>query len=431
MLIRLIRTRDQFLFKILAVDRYFFPLCRNGNPGLEDLYTFIIGRIKNKIISGSLLYTKALNKNKMKKLLIELLLAVTIGATAFGQSGGNWNIVKTKNKVDGRSECSLVAVNGKLYLIGGDGPAKPVVVYDPVKNTWTKKALTPVVMHHFQAVALKDKIYVLDAFYDGGFPNQSPMPNSYSYDTKTDTWQKLAEIPEARRRAGAGEAVHNGKLYLVGGITHGHSSGTNSMFDEYDPATNTWKVLQEAPHIRDHSMAVVVGDKLYAIGGRNTSYRDPKGVIPFFRQVILDVDCYDFKTSTWSTLASKLPMGTGGGTAVNLDNIIYYIGGERATDTKENSPQKDVYYLDPSTSNEWAKATDLNLARNGVGGTVLNHKIYIAGGAGGAPPPAMQHMPDTASANSNQPQNNFPKGPFPGQSQDGGDIGLEMYTIKK
>jgi len=76
------------------------------------------------------------------------------------------------------------------------------------------------------------------------------------------------------------------------------------MFNDYDPATNTWKVLQDTPHIRDHSIAVVVGDKLYAVGGCNTSYRDPKGIIPFFKQVILEVDCCDFKTGTWSTLAA-------------------------------------------------------------------------------------------------------------------------------
>jgi len=212
------------------------------------------------------------------------------------------------------------------------------------------------------------------------------------------------------------------------------------MFDEYDPKTDTWKVLPDAPHIRDHSMAVVVGDKLYAVGGRNTSYRDPNNVIPFFRMVMLDVDCYDFKTGTWSTLAAKLPMGTGGGTAVNLGNKIYYIGGERATDTMPNGPQKDVYYLDPSTSNEWTKTGDLNMARNGVGGAVLDHKIYIAGGSGGGPggpPPggARQGMPpgppNGNPPNGGPPGGGQPNGPPPGQGPGGGgSITLEVFTLK-
>jgi len=376
----------------------------------------------------------------MKHLITSLLVTVFVAGSCFAQSDmGSWQVVKTQNKIDGRSECSLVAVKGKLYLIGGDGPAEPVEVYDPATNSWTKKAMAPCVMHHLQAVALGDKIYVLDAFYEGGFPQQAANPNVYSYDTKSDSWQKLAEIPADRRRAGAGEAVYKGKLYLVCGITHGHSSGTNAMFDEYNPATNTWKQLPDAPHIRDHSMAVVVGDKLYAVGGRNTSYRDPENKIPFFRMVMLDVDCYDFKTGAWSTLAAKLPMGTGGGTAVNLDNKIYYIGGERATDTTQNAPQKDVFVFEPANSTEWTRASSLNLARNGVGGTVLDHKIYIAGGAGGGPggpPPGGMPGPPNGGPPPNmglQANGALPPNPPPGMrpgGPNGGDIGLEVFILK-
>lgn len=115
------------------------------------------------------------------------------------------------------------------------------------------------------------------------------------------------------------------------------------MFDEFDPAANTFKVMPDAPHIRDHSLAVVIRDKLYSVGGRNTSYRDPSNLITFFIQTELNVNCYDFNLGTWSTLVAKLPPGTGGDTAVNLDNKIYYISGERATATTQNRSQKDVY----------------------------------------------------------------------------------------
>lgn len=369
----------------------------------------------------------------MKIELTGLLFLAAIYTNSLAQSStnGHWQVIKTKKKLDGRSECSLVTAQNKLYLIGGDGPAQAVEVYDPKTNIWIKKAMAPTAMHHLQGVSLGDKIYVLDAFYNGSFPNQFPLPNSYSYDTKTDIWQKLVEIPEARRRAGAGEAVYQGKLYLVCGITHGHSSGTNAMFDQYDPATNTWKILPDAPHIRDHSMAVVIGDKLYAVGGRNTSYRDPNNIIPFFSQVMLDVDCYDFKTGKWTTLPYKLPKGTGGGTAVNLEGKLYYIGGERATDTEANSPRKDVYVLDPSQSTGWVKAASLNLARNGVGGAVLNSKIYIAGGAGGPggppPPSGGPGMPPPPASGIGASQAG-PPGPPPSGGPHGGDISLEVFT---
>lgn len=318
----------------------------------------------------------------MKKLIVALPLLLITMAAFYRLDNGDWMLVSSTNTPSSRNECGFAAVNGKIYLVGGDAPAQPVEIYDPSISGWTKGATAPAIMHHFQAVGLGDKVYVLDAFSDRNYPNQIPLANAYAYDTKKDKWQQLAGLPTDRRRGGAGAAVYKGKLYLVCGILHGHHDGTNGLFDEYDPETNTWKSLPDAPHIRDHSMAVVVKDKLYAVGGRNTSLHDPNNFMSFFDKVVLDVDCYDFKTGKWSTLAAKLPKGTGGGNCVNLDGKIFYIGGERATATKPNGPQKDVYYIDPETDTEWKVAPSLNKARNGVGATIYNHQIYIAGGAG-------------------------------------------------
>ncbi len=331
---------------------------------------------------------------------------------------GDFTILKTKNEAGGRSECGLAAVNGKLYLIGGDGgEPKAVECFDPETLKWTELAKAPLTMHHFQAVAYKNDVYVLDAFSEGGFPNQTPMSNVYIYHTKTNTWQKGCEIPATRRRAGAGAAEYNSKIYLVAGIKAGHSSGTNNMFDVYDPQTNTWDSLPGAPHIRDHCSATVIKDKLYAVGGRNTSYHEPNNFMAFFSKTVTEVDCYDFKTGKWSTLAAKLPLGSGGGAVVNLNDKLYYMGGERATDVLPNAPRKNVYYLDPSAQNKWTETDSLNLARNGMAAAVLNNKIYAAGGSGGGPggpgpganPGAMQ-VPriDTNMHNGNNAPNGMP-----------------------
>ncbi len=70
-----------------------------------------------------------------------------------------------------RNECGFVSVNGKFYLIGGDGgEVKTVDCLDPKTRTWTTLAKAPEIKHHSQAVALENKIYVLDAFSTGGSP---------------------------------------------------------------------------------------------------------------------------------------------------------------------------------------------------------------------------------------------------------------------
>ena len=312
-----------------------------------------------------------------------LILILLHSFYAAGQSG-HWEVLKIKNETPARSECGLAAVNGKLYLIGGDG-SKAVESFDPITLQWTRLSNAPIDMHHFQAVSYNNRIYVLEAFAGGGFPDQVPMSNVYIYDPKNDTWQKGGEVPADRRRAGAGAVAYKDKLYLIAGIQHGHSSGTTNRFDVYDAKTGVWTQLPDAPHIRDHCSATVVNDKLYVVGGRNTSYHEPDNFMAFFSKTVLDVDCYDFKTGKWSVLPAKLPLGSGGGAVVNFNDVLYYIGGERATTTEQNASRKNTYYLDPSTQHQWIETDSLNNGRNGMAAVVLNNKIYVTGGSGGGP----------------------------------------------
>ena len=348
---------------------------------------------------------------------------------------GQWQIVKAKNQINSRSECGLAAVDGKLYLIGGDGGGVlPVESFDPKTLTWTKLADAPVVMHHFQAVALDKKIYVLDAFSSGGFPEQTPASSVYIYDTEKNTWQTGKGLSDERKRAGAGAATYNGKLFLVAGIKHGHSSGTNNMFDMYDPKTDEWTTLPDAPHIRDHCSATVIKDKLYVVGGRNTSYHEPNNFMAFFSHTVLDVDCYDFKTGKWSTLSAKLPLGSGGGAVVNLNDKLYYIGGERATATEQNAPRKNTFYLDPNSQNEWAETDSMHFGRNGMPAAVLNNKIYVAGGSGGGPggPPPMRNDMHNLSQPNNFPNDSAMRRDTTRRPPNGGggSITIEVFTEK-
>jgi len=362
-------------------------------------------------------------------------LMLSISFFANGQ-GGTWKVLKTKNDVANRSECGMAAVDGKLYLIGGgDGPAT-VQAFDPTTLNWTALATAPILMHHFQAVALGNNIYVLEAFSTNNFPNQISMPNVYYYHTKKDRWQKGGEMPAERRRAGAGAVAYKGKLYLVDGILHGHASGTTNMFDCYDPATEKWTVLPDAPHIRDHCSAAVIKNKLYVVGGRNTSFRDPENKIFFYSQTMPDVDCYDFETGKWSTLAAKLPLGSGGGAVVNLNDVLYYMGGERAIGTAPNGPRKNTFYLDPSIPDQWTETDSLHYPRNGMAAAVINNKIYAAGGSGGGPGGPGYHLANGKStpppANSGQP-NQPPPGPRPGVrlGQGNDNLKLEVFTLNK
>ena len=305
---------------------------------------------------------------------------------------GHWHTAITKNAGRGRSECGVAACDGKIYVIGGGKLATEA--YDPASASWQQKAVPPLNINHFQPVTYNHNIYVLEAFTEGEYPKQPNLSQVYIYHPASDSWSAGTGLPGDRQRAAAGAALHGGKLYLVAGIKDGHTSGTSALFDEYDPATGTWTALPDAPHVRDHCAAAVIKDKLYVAGGRNTSYHEPDNFMAFFGKTVQEVDCYDFNSGHWSSLAAKLPLGSGGGSMVNFRDRLYYMGGERATATEPNQPRKNVFWLDPVSGSGWVATDSLAFARNGMGAAVDGDHIYVCGGAfaGGArgpggPPP--------------------------------------------
>ncbi|MCP5120540.1 MAG: galactose oxidase, partial [bacterium] len=220
----------------------------------------------------------------MRRLLTLALLAPL--AVTFGDDSmtGRWRMIETNGNPTARHEDSIVAFEGKLYLLGGRG-IKPVEEYNPATSTWRQLSPTPLEIHHFQPVVLGDTVYVMSAM-TGRYPRETPIENIYLYKPKTDTWIKGPAVPQHRRRGCAGTVVYQGKIYLAGGITLGHTSGTNGWFDEFDPETGRWRELPDAPHIRDHFPAIQVGGKLYLVGGRNTSFHTEAQFIAFFGAVI-------------------------------------------------------------------------------------------------------------------------------------------------
>ena len=220
-----------------------------------------------------------------------------------------------------RHECGFVECNGKFYLLGGRG-YRPVDIYDPAENKWTQGSHPPIEIHHFQPVVFRNKIVILGAM-TGQYPNEVPLPNVISYDPATDKWFSIDSIPKNRLRGSGGTVIYQDKIYWVGGLSEGHTGGHTSFFDEYDPISGNWKVLPDAPRVRDHFQAVVGHHKLYAAGGRVT--KAPYGT---FTHVIPEIDVYNFQTQQWSTLEEVLPTPRGGSFSLFHDNKLYIGGGE-------------------------------------------------------------------------------------------------------
>ena len=286
----------------------------------------------------------------------------------------SWTTLETKGQNTARHESSMVECKGKFYLIGGRD-INPVDVFDPATNTWEALGEPPMEIHHFQAVNYKDTIFLVGAM-TGGYPEEKPLDHIWKYIPEEDRWEKGAEIPLAFRRGGSGAVLYKNKIYQVCGIDLGHTSGTNNHFNSYDLLSGEWKELTKAPHIRDHFSAIVVADKLYCIGGRNTSFHLPTNFEAFFDATVPYVDVYDFNVEKWETMESELPYPTAAGGTANLGNKIIYFGGEGTLDHAYDQTQ----CLDISTG-EWTLLSSLNTGRHGGGTIVYDNKIYTAAGS--------------------------------------------------
>ena len=290
-------------------------------------------------------------------------------------SSGQWNTVAPANGAPTeRHENAFVQAGDKLYLLGGRG-LKPVEEYDPREKSWMVKGSAPLNFNHFQAVSLEGLIYVLGAF-TSGYPHEVPVPDIYIYNPLTDKWIKGPAIPESRRRGSAGVVTYQGKIYMVGGIVDGHWEGWVPWFDEYDPSTNSWKSLTDAPRPRDHFQAAVIENKLYLAGGRRTSGSTNE----LYNLTVPEVDVYDFLTGEWNTLppGSNIPTERAGAAIAVIENELIVMGGESIA---QSTAHKETEALNVKT-NSWRSIAQLQEGRHGTQAIVSNNSIYVVAGSG-------------------------------------------------
>jgi hypothetical protein len=273
-----------------------------------------------------------------------------------------------------REECAFVECDGRFYLLGGRG-IDPVDIFDPKTGGWSQGAAPPVEVHHFQPVVHEGRIYIACAM-TGKYPREQPIDRLLVYEPKKDAWSWGAAIPAERRRGSAGSAVHDDSLILVCGITNGHTDGWVSWCDAYNFKTGWWSVLPDAPRARDHFEAGIVGEKLYAAGGRRSSVITKQ----VFDLTIPEVDVYDFVAKTWLTLSavSNLPTPRAGTAALAVGPDLIVFGGESMTQTPAHA---EVQALDTRTG-QWRSLPSLLQGRHGTGVVWSGGTFYTCAGAG-------------------------------------------------
>lgn len=299
------------------------------------------------------------------------ILAVPI---ALGDSGTAWDPIDAAPSA--RQEVSYVALDGKLYLAAGNDRSQQR--YDPATDQWTPVAGLPVAfegLDHVHGVAVDGRIV-----YIGGLVQwEHPFPLSAAvaiYDPASNSFTAGSPMPSPR--AAGGVAAWNGKVIYAGGLG---PDGSVARVDAYDPETDEWSELTAMPRARDHFQAAVVGDRLYAIGGRQTT--GSEGDIEI--DDIAAVDALDLTSDssgtpegTWQAGVTSLPTLRGGLGTVAVGRCIYAIGGESEAAGPDGVTGATEFF--DTKSGTWHALAPLSVPRHGIQAAVVGETIYIAAG---------------------------------------------------
>jgi N-acetylneuraminic acid mutarotase len=207
------------------------------------------------------------------------------------------------------------------------------------------------------------KIYVVG----GRSVSSGISKNMEEYDPATDTWRIHALMPTSRQ--GARAAAVDGIVYVIGGHT---GLTETSAVEAFDPTTNTWTRKTDMPTARSIAATVAVDGKIYVIGGNGDAVNFT------FRTV----EVYDPATDTW-TRKADMPTARWSPAADVVDGRIYVFGGGRRYSANAFPPFNEtpiVEVYDPATDT-WTRASDMPTARFAHSASAVDGKIYIIGGA--------------------------------------------------
>ena len=178
----------------------------------------------------------------------------------FRLDGSAW--VEEPSMPGGRAAGGAAAIGDKIYVAGGigdQGLAQSAYVYEAPSSKWSEVAGMPTPREHLGVAALAPFLFAV------GGRSSTNFAIAESFDTRSSTWARMADMPSARGGSAAG-VTSNGFLVSAGG----EADKTFDSAELLDLQSGKWFLLPPMPTAR-HGLGVVgVGTKIYVISGGKT-----------------------------------------------------------------------------------------------------------------------------------------------------------------
>lgn len=272
-----------------------------------------------------------------------------------------------------RTEVAAARIGDAVYVVGGfaepDGQTTGILErYDLRRDRWTRGAPLPEPVNHAAAAAYKGDLYVL-----GGYTARTGLEREtnafWRYDPETDRWQRLADAPS--RRGAHVMGVIGNRLYAAGGAENGTPL---ARLEVYDFRRRRWGRGPAMRTPREHLAAAVHRGALYVLAGRAAG-----------RGNFAVAERYVPRLRRWQRLpAMRKPRG--GIAAATVGGRIVVVGGEEGAGTI-----REVEAYDPRRR-RWRFLRALPTPRHGLGAVSYRGRVVVLEGG---PTPGLSYSKRT------------------------------------
>ena len=321
-------------------------------------------------------------------LVFALLLLLSFPTVATQSSStfttdGSWVSIAPMHEA--RENLGVVAVNGKIYAIGGDTlsgfwtysmgfsgtPVGGVVgtneEYDPATNQWTIKTSMPTPRTGIAIAAYENKIYCIggSTTYDI-YSSRTLTAINEVYDVTTGTWQTKTPMPAATWQVTAN--VVNGIIYIV---------DWNGETYAYNIAMDSWSTKSSAPRPMASAgmgqVSAVVNDKIHIIGGFSSS-----GDSNVHQIYDPSIDNWSYASAPPNSVGNAVGRGAATSTTGEFALERIYVFGQQGN-LRQGEPRGSNRIYNPQ-NDSWEFGTDLPTNRINFATVAVDELIYVIGG---------------------------------------------------
>jgi serine/threonine protein kinase/N-acetylneuraminic acid mutarotase len=251
--------------------------------------------------------------------------------------------------------------DGTMWVFGGMGAGDRVSGshegYDPAIDSWKAAEDLPVPVQQAMSVTWEDTPVVLGGWRTEG--TNTKVATDQVWRVVNGSWMELP--PLLQPRAAAAAAVVADRIIVTGGVdAAGKLVNTTEIYDG-----TGWKLGAPIPTPRQLLSAASDGSLVYAVGGANGTTD------------LATVEAYNPAADTWTTMP-PLPQGRSDFGLAVADARLVAVGGMYS-----GRVLKDVSAFD-LTAATWTDLPDMGTARHGLAVAAVGKTVYAVGGATGA-----------------------------------------------